>query len=107
MATSSGGTLAGLAIANYLTGEKLRIHGFCASKVSNFFYEHVERTLKEYNIYDVEARNICHVIDGYVGRGNGAVVIEDLGMCSLFFQFAILKLFSYCQCFLPLSKLFK
>ena len=100
MATSSGGTLAGIAIANYLAGKKLRVHGFCVANDSNYFYKHIDKALKEYQICDVEARNICDIVDGYVGESYGEIAVEDLGIISLlpFFISLVPILFLYSHC---------
>lgn len=79
MATSSGGTLAGLTIANYLTGEKLRVHGICVSDNADYFYEHVEQALDAYRIRSTKTRQICDIIDGYKGTGYAKITPEDQG----------------------------
>jgi len=56
----SGGTMAGLAIANYLTGSKFKIHAFGVCDNSAYFYEHLKWQLNELmgqdhhvNVYDL------------------------------------------------------
>lgn len=78
MAVGSGGTLAGLAISNYLTGSRLRIHGVSVCDNADYFYNHVDTSIKEYGLENVNARDICHVIDGYKGKGYGKSTDEEL-----------------------------
>jgi len=64
VATSSGGTLAGLAVANLLTGEKLRIHGVsCSGKIRNV-HQHVADTLLRYGLVRENPSHVCNIIDG-------------------------------------------
>jgi len=64
VATSSGGTLAGLAVANLLTGEKLRIHGVsCSGKIRNV-HQHVANTLLKYGLVRENPSHVCNIIDG-------------------------------------------
>jgi len=64
VATSSGGTLAGLAVANCLTGEKLRIHGVSCSGKQKHIIQHVTKTLLEYGLVRKKASHVCNIIDG-------------------------------------------
>jgi len=80
VATGSGGTLAGLAIANYLTGERLRVHGICVSDNAEYFYGHVEEALDAYRIRSTQTRKICDIIEGYKGKGYSKTTPEDLDM---------------------------
>ena len=45
LTTGSGGTMAGLAIANYLTGSKFNLHAFCVCDSSKYFYDHLKETM--------------------------------------------------------------
>lgn len=45
--TGSGGTMSGLAIANFLTGSKFQLHAFCVCDSSDYFYSHLKDTLRE------------------------------------------------------------
>lgn len=80
VATGSGGTLAGLAIANYLTGKKVRIHGICVSDNAEYFHDHVEQALHAYRIRSTKKRKICDIIDGYKGQGYTKTTPEELDM---------------------------
>ena len=84
LATSSGGTFAGLAIANYLTGEKLRVHGICVSDNADYIYEHVEQAIDAYRIRSTKTRKICDIIDGYKGTGYAKMMPEDQGRFNYF-----------------------
>lgn len=77
VASSSGGTLAGLAVANYLTGEKLRIHGVCVSNRHDYFYHHVENTLQAFGLRS-SACELCDVIDNYKGECYAKRTEKDL-----------------------------
>ena len=79
LATSSGGTLAGMAIANYLTGEKLRVHGICVSDNADYFYEHIAKSLEAYHIRATKTRQICDIMDGYKGEGYAKITPQDQG----------------------------
>jgi len=62
--TSSGGTLAGLAVANCLTGEKLRVHGVSCSGKQKHVHQHVAQTLLEYGLVRMNPSHVCDIIDG-------------------------------------------
>lgn len=80
LATGSGGTLAGLAVANYLTGEKLRVHGVCVSDDADYFYKFIEENLLTYGMKRAKARQICDVIEGYKQPGYSRTTPEDLDL---------------------------
>lgn len=63
VATSSGGTLAGLAVANCLTGEKLRVHGVTCSGKQKYIRKHVADTLLEYGLTRASPSQVCNIID--------------------------------------------
>jgi len=64
VSTSSGGTLAGLAVANCLTGERLRIHGVSCSGKQKRIKQKVADILLEYGLVRKRANTVCNVIDG-------------------------------------------
>lgn len=68
LACGSGGTLAGLVIANYLTESKVRIHGFPVSDNAQYFFSHIDSTLQALRL-PVKASEIVSFVDGYKGEG--------------------------------------
>jgi len=80
LATGSGGTLAGLAVGNYLTGEKLRVHGVCVSDTAEYFHDHIDEILLTYGMERAKATQICDVIEGYKGKGYNKTTNEDLDL---------------------------
>ena len=85
VATGSGGTISGLAVANYLTGSRIRVHAVCVCDDAKYFYSHVDQQLQAYGITHnpegkpVRARDIVDIIDGYKGEGYGRSTEEELG----------------------------
>lgn len=77
VAIGSGGTASGIAIANYLTGFKLRCHAVAVSDNKLYFYDHIDQELKECGL-KVKAREIIDVIDDYVGNGYAKSTEEEL-----------------------------
>eukprot|EP01125_Pyxidicula_operculata_P019001 TRINITY_DN6845_c0_g1_i1.p1 TRINITY_DN6845_c0_g1~~TRINITY_DN6845_c0_g1_i1.p1 ORF type:complete len:256 (-),score=37.63 TRINITY_DN6845_c0_g1_i1:2-769(-) len=77
VALGSGGSLLGLAIGNYLTGSKYKIHGVCASDNPQYFYNHLNEVLKEMNA-SFKAEDICSIIGGYVGLGYSKNTDDEL-----------------------------
>lgn len=69
--SGSGGTGLDLALANYWTGSKKKIHGIRTWGDSTYFYGHAKETLEDAGIFGVEPRDIIDVIDGHVGAGYG------------------------------------
>ncbi|XP_041357220.1 bifunctional D-cysteine desulfhydrase/1-aminocyclopropane-1-carboxylate deaminase, mitochondrial-like [Gigantopelta aegis] len=67
----SGGTAAGLAIGNYLTGSKLRIHGVAVSDDAAYFHSHVNEMLSALGLADVKSEDIVDIVEGYKGKGYG------------------------------------
>lgn len=78
MAVGSGGTLAGLAVSNYLTGSRLKIHGVCVCDNAEYFYQHVDELIEDYGITGVKGSDICDIIDGYKGRGYAKTTDEEM-----------------------------
>ncbi|XP_071162953.1 uncharacterized protein [Mytilus edulis] len=77
-ACGSGGTAAGLSIANYLNQSKLRIHAITVSDNKQSFIDHINDTLKEVGLGDsVCANDIIDIVDGYKGLGYGLSTPEE------------------------------
>ncbi|CAK8697821.1 unnamed protein product [Clavelina lepadiformis] len=77
VACGSGGTIAGLAIGNYLTGEKLKVHGITVCDNKDYFHSHVNEMLDTLGITETRSQNIVDIIDGYKGAGYGQSTFED------------------------------
>ena len=58
----SGGTGLDLALANYWTGSKKKIHGVRAWGDSDYFYPHAEHSLAEAGITGINPRDIIDII---------------------------------------------
>ncbi|KAL4227590.1 hypothetical protein ACF0H5_013033 [Mactra antiquata] len=76
-ACGSGGTAGGLAIANYLTGNKLRIHGIAVSDDANYFHHHCNEMIKSVGL-NVKSQDILDIIDGHKGQGYGISTQDEL-----------------------------
>ncbi|CAC5418368.1 dcyD [Mytilus coruscus] len=77
-ACGSGGTAAGLSVANYLNQSKLRIHAITVSDNKQLFIDHINDALKEVGLGDsVCADDIIDIVDGYKGRGYGLSTPEE------------------------------
>ena len=75
----SGGTTCGLALSNYLTGSKVKLHAICICSDSNYFYQHIDDTLESLQLNDqVKARDIVDIIDGYAGLGYGLSTQDEI-----------------------------
>jgi len=67
--SGSGGTGLDLALANYWTGSKKRIHGIRTWGDSGHFYKHANDTLIKAGIENIQSEDIINCIDGHVGKG--------------------------------------
>jgi len=77
MTVGSGGTAAGIAIANYLTGSKLKCHAINVYDSGPYVYNKINEELKTAGL-DVKAEDIIDVINGYHGKGYGISSQEEL-----------------------------
>ncbi len=86
IATGSGGSTAGLAIANYLTKSNLQIHGMMVCDGPRYFSDHIDDTLKEIGLWDtgLTSNDIVDLVDGVKGQGYGVSTQEELGKYSIF-----------------------
>ena len=64
--SGSGGTGLDLALANYWTGSKKKIHGVRAWGDSKYFYPHAEKSLEEAGITDIDPREIIDIIGKFL-----------------------------------------
>ena len=82
-ACGSGGTASGLSVANQLTGNRLGVHAVAVCDDKNYFYGHVNETLRGLGLLnEYKAEDILDVIDGYKGRGYGLSTDEELDFVS-------------------------
>ncbi|XP_064615088.1 uncharacterized protein LOC135479223 [Liolophura sinensis] len=77
-ACGSGGTAEGLALGNYLTGSKVKIHGILVSDSTQYFEDHINGNLDENGLTGVRCRDILDLVEGYKGRGYGLSTPEEL-----------------------------
>lgn len=79
---SSGGTMEGLALGNYLTGNRLRIHAFAVSDNRNYFQKHFHTILNQLEldhlIQFVDNNHLVDICDSYVGLGYGRMTDEQI-----------------------------
>ena len=74
----SGGTASGLAIANYLSGSRVRIHAVTVCDSPDYFYGHLDEMLSATGLQEeTSAREILHIIEGE-GRGYARNTDEEL-----------------------------
>ncbi|XP_045215998.1 uncharacterized protein LOC123566167 [Mercenaria mercenaria] len=76
-ACGSGGTAGGLAIANFLTGSKLRIHGVAVSDDATYFHHHCNEMIEAVGV-SARSEDILDIIDGHKGEGYGISTQEEL-----------------------------
>jgi len=69
--SGSGGTGLDVALANYWTGSKKKVHGVRVWGDSKYFYQHATESMEEAGIYGINPRKIIDIIDGHVGEGYG------------------------------------
>jgi len=79
---SSGGTMEGLVLGNYLTGNRLRIHAFAVSDNRTYFKTHFNTILNQLQldhlIKFVDNNNLVDICDSYVGLGYGRMTNEQI-----------------------------
>uniref|UniRef100_H2ZNN3 Tryptophan synthase beta chain-like PALP domain-containing protein n=1 Tax=Ciona savignyi TaxID=51511 RepID=H2ZNN3_CIOSA len=76
LACGSGGSIAGLAIGNYLTGQKIRLHAISVCD-DQLYLAHVNAMLKELGISETSSEALVDIIDGYKGAGYGLTNKQD------------------------------
>ena len=64
----------------YFSSLFCRVHGVCVSDNANYYYDHIDELINDYDLKDVKARDICDIIDGYKGLGYAKSTNEELGM---------------------------
>lgn len=80
LAVGSGGTTSGLAIANYLSGSRVRIHAFTVCDSPEYFYGHLDEMLGAVGLsHEVSAREILNILEAK-GKGYARSTDEELDM---------------------------
>uniref|UniRef100_A0A7S3AAT2 Tryptophan synthase beta chain-like PALP domain-containing protein n=1 Tax=Rhodosorus marinus TaxID=101924 RepID=A0A7S3AAT2_9RHOD len=75
----SGGTAAGLAIGNYLSGSKVKMHAISVCDNAQIFHEHVNEMIEFLGLSnETKSEDILNIIDGYKGRGYALSTNEEL-----------------------------
>lgn len=78
-ACGSGGTAAGLAIANYINQSRIKIHAITVSDNKKYFTDHINGALNDVGLgSSVSADDIIDIVDGYKGLGYGISTPEEL-----------------------------
>ncbi|CAF0830527.1 unnamed protein product [Adineta ricciae] len=79
---SSGGTMEGLALANYFTGNRLRIHAFAVSDNKTYFKTHFKTILHQLELNHltelVDNNQLVDICDSHVGLGYGRMTDEQI-----------------------------
>jgi len=73
----SGGTLAGLALGNYLANTGMRVYGICSSDDAKYFHDEINDILKELGV-SKRSEELCTIIEGFVGEGYGMNTSQEL-----------------------------
>jgi D-cysteine desulfhydrase len=92
---SSGGTMEGLALGNYFTGNRLRIHAFAVSDNQAYFKTHFNNILKQLELDHliklVDNDSLVDICDSYVGLGYGKMTNEQIDfLCNIISETGIL-----------------
>lgn len=77
MTVGSGGSAGGIAIANYLTGSKLKCHAVNVYDNDAYVYDKINEDLREAGL-PVKAEDIIDIIGGYHLPGYGTPAQQDL-----------------------------
>ncbi|UJR13670.1 hypothetical protein I4U23_000682 [Adineta vaga] len=79
---SSGGTMEGLALANYFTGNRLRIHAFAVSDNETYFKTHFKTILHQLELDHltklIDNNQLVNIYDSHVGLGYGRMTDEQI-----------------------------
>ncbi|XP_072044970.1 uncharacterized protein [Amphiura filiformis] len=82
-ASGGGGTSAGLAISNYLTGSKLKIHGMVCYETASNQHKTINSMLRYVGLQQedgtgLQSEDIYNAIDGPIGEGYGISTQQEL-----------------------------
>eukprot|EP01135_Chromosphaera_perkinsii_P008435 Nk52_evm3s1360 gene=Nk52_evmTU3s1360 len=83
LATGSGGTACGIAVANFLTGSKFKIHAFTVCDNKKYFHDHINKVINSLGVTSEsgqvpKSEEIISIVDGYKGDGYGLSKPEEL-----------------------------
>eukprot|EP00731_Ephydatia_muelleri_P025519 Em0017g602a len=83
LSAGTAGTCGAVAIANYLTGSKLKVHGVTIGPKAENLYQEVNDLLAEYGVHTpegslVKASEILDIIEGYIGKAYGCSTEAEL-----------------------------
>jgi D-cysteine desulfhydrase len=87
--TGSGGTMSGLAIANYLTGSRFKLHAFCVCDNKKYFQSHLKQQYKDLFGNDlVDTDHLVNIIECSKGLGYAQSTSFELEFIAKFFKLA-------------------
>lgn len=75
---ATGGTALGLAVANYLTGSKLRVHAVTIALSKEELYENMDLILQDLELVNLKSVDILDIIEGYIGERYGTCTEQVL-----------------------------
>lgn len=79
---ATGGTSLGLAVANFLTGSKLRVHAVSSGLSKEQLYKDMNVLLQDLGMEEVQAETILDIIEGYNGEKYGTATEQILDFVS-------------------------
>jgi len=84
--TGSGGTMAGLAIANYLTGSRIKIHAFCVCDNKAYFNSYLSKEFTNLTQETINPNKLVNIIECSKGLGYAQSTQLELEFIAKFFQ---------------------
>ena len=78
VACGSGGTAVGMAVGNYLTGCKVKVHAILVAPEMESISQHVKDCFKDLGLKEDDCEEALDIVDGYVGRGYDLTEPEDI-----------------------------
>lgn len=86
--TGSGGTMSAIAIANFLTGSRFKVHAFCVCDSSKYFYDHLTQMITD--LFGVEvnlnAKDLVNIVQCSKGLGYAKSTVDEIKFIVGFFQ---------------------
>lgn len=84
----SGGTMSGIAIANYMTGSKFRVHAFCVCDNSKYFYKHLKEQFLDLFGHDtgVNTNDLVNIIECSRGLGYAKSTRDEMHFLAAFLR---------------------
>lgn len=89
----SGGTAAGLAIANYINGSKHRLHAVSVCEDPPIFHDFINRMINIVGLKQVRSEDIISIHGDYIGEGYGRNQVHELGKI-VYLSFVVCKIMS-------------